>query len=286
MTTFTLDQLKSAFTKPENEGSNLPNNYYPFWNMKDGQSCTVRFLPDANAENPFGFMVEKLMHTLEINGERKSIPCGKMYGDDCPICKLSSEYYKKDDKINGKKYWRKKQYITQALIVHDPLDPGDDGETHEGKIRYLTLGYQIYNVIKAAFESGELEEIPFAFEGGCDFIITKSKQGDYPNYAVGSRFARKATDLTADQIALVESNIIDLSTLLPKDPGQEKLQGMLEAAVTGGTYDDGSNQSAAPAATGTPAAAPTPAPAAETVTDDDADAILQQIRDRKNRAAG
>lgn len=281
--TLTLDQLQAAFKKADNDGNNLPNNYYPFWRMNDGDSATVRFLPDANKDNPFGFMVEKLMHTLEINGENKSVPCLKMYDEDCPICKVSSEYYKKDDKVNGKKFWRKKQYITQALIIEDPL-PADDttNETHEGKVRFLTLGYQIYNVIKEAFESGELDEVPFAYQGGCDFIIKKSKQGDYSTYAVGSRFARKSSNLSDDQLAVVEDNLGDLSDLLPKNPGLDKVQGMLEAALTGGAFSDNDD---APATTTSAPAAVTTTENKEEVTDsegsDEADAILEQIRARR-----
>ena len=279
----TLDQLKSAFKQPE-EGSNLPSNYYPFWQMKDGESCTVRFLPDANPDNPFGFMVEKLMHNLEIAGERKSVPCRKMYEEDCPICAISSAFYKQDDKANGKKYWRKKQYITQALIVEDPLDANPEtGETHVGKVRLLTLGFQIYNVIKEAFESGDLEEIPFAYEGGYDFVIKKSKQGEYSTYAMGSRFKPKQTNLSEEEIALAEEQMVDLSTLLPRDLGLEKVQGMLEAAMTGGAYDgDSSKPASAPAAAAPAANETAPAPAAtEEVSDDDADDILQQIRARR-----
>ncbi len=282
--TLTLDQLKSAFKQSENDGSNLPSNYFPFWRMNDGESATVRFLPDSNADNPFGFMVEKLMHTLQINGENKSIACLKTYEEDCPICKVSSEYYKKDDKANGKKYWRKKQYITQAIVLEDPL-PADEttGETHEGKVRFLTLGYQIYNVIKEAFESGELDDIPYSYKGGCDFTIKKTKQGEYSTYAVGSRFSRKSSDLTEEQLALVEENLGDLSSLLPKNPGLEKVQGMLEAALTGSSYETTTN-AATPVTTTPNTAEPT---VAETVeSSDDTDDILEAIRARRAESQG
>ncbi len=281
--TLTLEQLQSAFKKADSDGSNLPNNYYPFWRMNDGESATVRFLPDADKENPFGFMVEKLMHNLRINGENKSVACLKTYEEDCPICKVSSEYYKKDDKANGKKYWRKKQYITQAIVLQDPLDADDTtGETHEGKVRFLTLGYQIYNVIKEAFESGELDEVPFAYEGGCDFVIKKTKQGEYSTYAVGSRFARKSTDLTEDQLVLVEENLGTLSDLLPKNPGLDKVQGMLEAALTGGTFGEETTTTAAPAAvTTTESKEEAKEVTSEEGGSDEADAILEQIRARR-----
>lgn len=299
-----LEQLQAAFKKNDtsnNEGSGRPNNYYPFWNMKDDEKAVVRFLPDANPDNPMGFLVEKLMHNLEINGETKRVPCLKMYGhDDCPICAVSRAYYKEEGKKspNGKKYWRKKQHIAQALIVGDPL-PADEetGETHEGKIRFLNLGWQIYEKIKAEFEGGELEANPVEFKGGCNFNIGKAAQGEYSTYALTSGFARRATDLTDDEIALVQDEMVDLSTLLPAEPSREKVEAMLNAALTGEEYVDPATSSSSD---DTPAAEPAKAepvaeatkaepakaePAAEPAADDDdnveAEDILAKIRQRR-----
>lgn len=240
-----LEQLQAAFQQDNNKGNGgRSNNYYPFWNMQVGQQCVVRFLPDLNEENPLGFMVEKAMHTLYINGEKKSIPCLRMYGDDCPSCKVSQAYYKDGDKTNGKKYWRKKQHIAQALIVEDPLPPDQEtGETHKGKVRFLALGFQIFKIIKDAFESGELDEVPVAYEGGCDFIIKKTQQGDYPSYTVGTKFARKTRDLSEEEIAHAEEHMVDLSTLLPQKPEEEKMESMLNAALTGAEYASSNNLS-------------------------------------------
>lgn len=237
-----IEQLRAAFKKDENEGSR-PNNYYPFWNIPEGSQAIVRFLPDASEENPMGFVVEKLMHTLTINGENKSVPCLKMFGEECPICKVSSAYYKDEDKANGKKYWRKKQHIAQVLVFEDPLPPDEaTGENHEGKVRFVALGFQLFNIIKDTFESGELDEVPFAFEGGTNFIIKKTKQGDYPSYSL-SKFARKSDDLEDEQIALARENSVELGTLLPQHPGVEKVERMLEAALTGEDYEEGSSDS-------------------------------------------
>ena len=65
---------------------------YPHWNMEEGQSCTVRFLPDANPKNTF-FWAERAMIRLPFNGikgeaESKQVivqvPCVEMWGDACP----------------------------------------------------------------------------------------------------------------------------------------------------------------------------------------------------------
>ena len=72
MTKRTLADLQGAFATPSSNFK--PSNYYPFFLMKDGQQAVVRFLPDKNLENPMGFLVEKVVHNLVINGNilRKS----------------------------------------------------------------------------------------------------------------------------------------------------------------------------------------------------------------------
>ena len=306
-----IEQLRAAFKAKENEGSSRPNNYYPFWDIPEGSQAIVRFLPDGNTENPMGFLVEKLMHTLIINGEKKSIPCMKMFGEECPVCKVSSAYYKQEDKVNGKKYWRKKQHIAQVLVVEDPLPPDEEtGENHEGKVRFVALGFQLFNILKDTFESGELDVVPFAYEGGTNFIIKKTKQGEHPAYTL-SKFARNSTDLTEDEVALVTDQAVDLATLLPQSPGLEKVEGMLEAALTGAEYkDSGSSKPATTPATTTAASDDEPpfetdepkakksskkaAKTEEKVEDtsddageygDEADKILQQIRNRQKKKA-
>ena len=299
--TLNIEQLRAAFKQADQSSNSRPNNYYPFWEIPDGSQASVRFLPDKNVENPMGFMVEKLTHTLTINGENKSVPCLKMYGEECPICKVSSAYYKDDDKVNGKKYWRKKQHIAQVLVTEDPLPPDENtDETHNGKVRFVQLGYQLFNIIKDAFESGELDEVPFAFDGGTDFLIKRTKQGDYPNYSL-SKFARRSTDLSADQVAFVEDQMIDLHTLLPQHPGLEKVERMLEAALTGAEYSENESTTTTSSA---PEEKPAPktrrntkskaeAKVEETVEteetetsaefDDEADEILAQIRARQSQ---
>lgn len=243
-----LAELKSVYapaTNTNTNGTSYTNNYYPFWNIKSGERAVIRFLPDANENNPRGFLAERVSHSLEINGQRRTIPCLTMYNEECPICKISQAYYKVKDEINGKKYWKSRQYIAQAIIVEDPLPPNEEtGEKHTGQVRYVTLGYQIHNIIKDAFGSDELEYVPYDFENGYDFIIKKSEQGNYSSYAVGTKFANKPRALTEEELSNAYDNMVDLSTLLPKHPGTEKVQAMLDAEMNGVEYvDEGSTNS-------------------------------------------
>jgi hypothetical protein len=307
-----LAALKAAFGKPDSEGGQreqFVSNYYPFWNMKTGQKAVIRFLPDADSSNARGFLVEKTSHNLVINGQKKTVPCLSMYGEDCPVCKISQAYYKEKDEVNGKKYWKKKQYIAQAIIVDDPL-PADEttGETHQGKVRYIALGYQIYNIIKEAFASEDdpLEAIPYEFEGGYDFVIKKTEQGEYASYTVGTKFLSKQRSLTEEELVTAEEGMIELATLLPKNPGVEKVQAMLDADMNGGSYNESESAPAAkPAAKSSskangfdadeddtpaaPAAKPAKAAAEEAQApaggSSDVDEMLAAIRARRKAAA-
>lgn len=260
----TLESLKAAFKTPDREQrDSLPNNYYPFWLMNNGQKSVIRFLPDRDQDNVRGFLVEKVFHNLTINGQKKNVPCLTMYGEDCPICKVSQDYYKHKDDVNGKKYWRKKQYIAQALVLEDPLEPNkDSGENHEGKVRYVALGYQLYNIIKEAFASDELESVPYDFEDGYDFVIKKSEQGQYSTYVVGSKFKNSPRGLTEEELAVVEEGMIELATLLPRNPGEEQTQAQLNADLNGESVEESADEDA-------PAPKAAKKPAAKVAVDDD-----------------
>jgi hypothetical protein len=254
MAKMTLAELRSRM-KQETQKSSGPSNYYPFFNMKENEQAVIRFLPDKNEDNPNGFYITKFTHELLINGEKKRIACRSMYADEdgnkeaCPICELSQQYFKKEDKQNGLKFWKKKQYLANVLIVTDPL-PADKEtkKTNEGTVKILSFGKKIYESINDAIDSGEIEELPYSYEAGTDFIIKKTKNGDHAAYE-RSKFARNPSELDEETIAHVEEAIIDLSTLIPKDPGYDKLEAMLDAHLTGASYrEDGESDEDEPPA--------------------------------------
>jgi hypothetical protein len=242
----TMEELRASWGNTnQTDKSEFVNNYYNFWDMKTGESAVVRFLPDLSDENPRGFLVEKIIHKLTINGEEKKVPCLKPFGEECPICKLSQSYYKSEGKgsVNGKKYYITRSYVAQALVIEDPLPPNKDtGETNVGKVRFIALGFQLHNIIKEAFADqteDALKEIPYDFHGGYDFIIKKSLSGDgHAAYTVGTKFKNSQRSLTEDELAVVGDNMVELSTLLPKNPGLEKVQAMLTAELNGEQYNE------------------------------------------------
>jgi len=86
----------------------------------------------------------------------------------------------------------------------------------------------------------ELEELPTDILRGLDFRITKGSKGGFADYN-GSKWARKESALTeAEQAAIEKFGLYDLSTFLPKKPGDVELKvikEMFEASVDGQPYD-------------------------------------------------
>jgi hypothetical protein len=213
--------------------------------MADGETAIVRFIRDANPDNPRQFLVDNLTHSLVINGKKRVVACLSMYDEPCPICEVSRNYYSEAEKAGetkdrpgplmalGKKYYRKKEYIGQVVVQGQSPIEYEKNEGHEMEMP-IGIGPQIFKLIQTAFASGDLEEIPFEVKGGYDFRIKKSMQGQNANYTTSS-FSPKQSDLSDDTIA--QLNPYDLSTLRNRKTDRATLEAMLVAEQTGQPLD-------------------------------------------------
>jgi hypothetical protein len=222
------------------------NSIFPHWNMEEGQSTTLRFLPDANLKNTF-FWQERAMIRLPFNGIKGEmdskqvyvqVPCVEMWGDTCPVLAEVRTWFKdKSLEDMGRKYWKKRSYIFQGFVRENPLS---EDKTPENPIRRFIIGPQLFTLIKGALMDPELEELPTDTLRGLDFRITKTSKGGYADYNT-SKWARKESALTeAEQVAIGTHGLFDLSTFLPKRPTDVELKvikEMFEASVDGQPYD-------------------------------------------------
>ena len=302
-------------------GSNGPNPIYPFWNIKEGESATFRFLPDGNKDNTF-FWAERLMIKLPfagVKGETDSrpvqvqVPCMEMYGESCGILNEVRGWFK-DPSLEdmGRKYWKKRSYVFQGFVTDNPLTTD---EAPENPIRRFIIGPQIFQIIKAALMDPDMEELPTDYTAGVDFRLNKTSKGGYADYGT-SNWARRERPLGDAEMSAVNTHgLFDLSEFLPKKPDAtaiKVMQEMFEASVDGEAYDaerwsnyfrpagmaartGDPQKEASPQATATsqsaPATAAAPAPVAEAapVTAEEAPAagggasdILAMIRSRQN----
>ena len=264
------------------------NAIYPFWNIKEGESATFRFLPDGDESNTF-FWKERLMIKLPfagVKGQTDSrpvqvqIPCMEMYGETCEILNEVRGWFK-DPSLEdmGRKYWKKRSYVFQGFVTDSPLS---EDTTPENPIRRFIIGPQIFQTIKAALMDPDMEELPTDYTAGVDFRLNKTSKGGYADYGT-SNWARRERPLSDAEMNAINTNgLFNLSDFLPKKPGEVEIKvmkAMFEASVDGEAFDmdrwgqyfrpagmaQRTGDPNTPAAT-TPAPAPqaAPAPVAET----------------------
>ena len=244
-------RIAAQDNKTNNKGSNTQsdNSIYPHWNIDEGTTATVRFLPDANSSNTF-FWVERQLIKLPFNGVKGDpnikqtivqVPCIEMYGtgETCPILAEVRPWYKDETlKEMANKYWKKRSYIFQGFVRQNPL--GDD-KVPANPIRRFVISSQIFNVIKSSLMDPEMEELPTDYLHGVDFNIKKTSKGGYADYST-SNWARKESPLNESEQAAIEAHgLFNLTDFLPKKPNEAELRiikEMFEASVDGQPFDN------------------------------------------------
>ena len=127
-----LAEIRAKLQAQETRSNGNSNSYgdnaiYPHWNINEGETATIRFLPDSNPNNTF-FWVERAMIRLPFAGivgdnETKTtvvqVPCMEMWGPtgSCPILAEVRPWFK-DSSLEdmGRKYWKKKSYLFQGFV--------------------------------------------------------------------------------------------------------------------------------------------------------------------------
>ena len=238
-------KLKAQESRTERTGGG-DNAIFPHWNIPEGSTAAVRFLPDGDPNNTF-FWAERLMIRLPFNGIKGDmnskpvvvqVPCVEMWNDTCPILTEVRTWFK-DSSLEemGRKYWKKRSYIFQGFVNENPLT---EDSTPDNPIRRFVISPSIFTLIKDALMDPDIQELPTDYDAGLDFRITKTTKGQYADYST-SKWARKETALTEVQRAAIDTHgLHTLSDYLPKRPTEVEinvLKEMFEASVDGQAYD-------------------------------------------------
>ena len=276
-------KLAAMDSKPGGSSTGGDNAIYPFWNISEGTSATLRFLPDGDPNNTF-FWTERQMIRLSFPGIKGGdmkpttvqVPCMEMWGEQCPVHNEIRPWFK-DASLEdmGRKYWKKRSYIFQGYVVDSPLQ---EDTTPENPIRRFIIGPQIFNIIKGALMDPDMENIPTDYVNGTDFRLSKTMKGQYADYST-SKWARKERALDENELSAIDTNgLYDLKDFLPKKPTAEEVDviyNMFQDSVNGELYDNDKYGNffrpigqAAPAKVQTPSAPAqaTATPVAETTT--------------------
>ena len=168
-------KLKEQETRSSGNTGGGDNAIYPFWNIKEGETATLRFLPDGDDSNTF-FWQERLLIKLPFAGIKGvtdsrpvqvQVPCMEMYGETCPVLSEVRGWFKdKSLEDMGRKYWKKRSYVFQGFVTDNPLK---EDTTPENPVRRFIIGPQIFQIIKGALMDPDMNELPTDYTQGVDF---------------------------------------------------------------------------------------------------------------------
>ena len=280
-----LAEIRAKLQAQENKGPSSSgggdNAIFPFWNLAENTSATVRFLNDGDTTNDF-FWKERQMIRLDfpgIKGQADSrrvtvnVPCMEMWepAGSCPVLAEVRPWFK-DPSLEdmGRKYWKKRSYIFQGFVVQSDLQ---EEQTPENPVRRFIMGPQIFNIIKQALMDPDFPAMPTDVEEGTDFKIHKTTKGQYADYST-SNWARRERSLDQNERSAIDTHgLHNLNDFMPSRPSAEQVDAirrMFEASVDGQLYDPeefgqfyrppGMAAPANSAPASAPATAPTPAP--------------------------
>lgn len=249
----TLAEIRAKLLEQEQNkgGKNFggDNQIYPHWNTPENETSVVRFLPDGNPNNDF-FWLERQMINLTFSGIKGGdegkpvtvkVPCVEMWNGmgKCPIHEEIRPWFKDSSMEDmARKYWKKKSYLYQGFVVQSAFE---EEELPENPIRRFVISPQIHKKITSALMDPDFGDVlPTDYDGGVDFRIIKTKQGQYADYST-STWARKERSLNQEERdAIAEHGLFDLADFLPKKPTEDDLKiifEMFEASVDGELYD-------------------------------------------------
>lgn len=246
-----LAEIRAKLLEQENRTSSTQNRtsdngIFPFWNIPENSTTTLRFLPDLDESNAFPWL-ERQMIRLEFAGVKGgdegkraivTVPCMEMWKETCPIHTEIRPWFKdKSLEELGRKYWKKKSYLFQGFVVDTKLQ---EEAPPENPIRRLIINPSIFNLVKSALMDPEMDNLFTDFENGTDFRLTKTTKGQYADYGTSS-FARKERGLNEKELqAIADFGLFNLNDFMPKKPTKEEVDiiyDMFKASVDGEMYD-------------------------------------------------
>jgi hypothetical protein len=188
--------------------------------------AVIRFLPAPPSEDlPW---VRVFSHGFQAKGGWYIENCPTTIGQKCPVCEANNELWNSgndDDKNIARDRKRKLSYISNVLVIEDPVNPANNG-----KIFLYRYGKKIFDKINDKMNPQYKDEDavnPFDFWQGANFKIKIRNVDGYRNYDK-SEFSASSPLLDGDDKALEALWRKEYSLLDFVKPDQFKAYGELK----------------------------------------------------------
>lgn len=256
-----LAEKMAARTTASGNTQQGPREPSPFWpykkNMKIDQVALLRFLPDADRDNPDFFYAHRKTIRLRFEGATGgdgattsevsvTVPSMEMWaseGEKCPIAQYMRAQKWWDSTPEKKemalKYYRRHEYVTAGFVVQSPFE---ESSLPENPIRKFILPKKgVGELIEGSVTDTEIEDLVVHETGGREFKLRRTKNGDWPSYTTSS-WSMKPRALTDIEIAAIEKyGLVDLRKTAwerkPDNDEKDAILAMFHASLNGDPFD-------------------------------------------------
>ncbi len=243
-----LRESKTEKTPTKSKGVSGDNASYPFWDIPENSTATVRFLPDGDTTNDYFWAkreVIKLPFSGVVGGEYPTdrdvtvtVPCVDMFGMKCPIIQATRHLWDNEEtKPLARLYYKKRSFIFQGLVINSPLV---EEEAPENPIRRFVINKSVYDKVYDAILDPELQDMPTDFDAGRDFQIKKTKKGEWANYD-SSKFSLNPRSLSEQERSAIDQyglfNLKESLGAIPSPDHLEAMKAMLKDSMDGNPFD-------------------------------------------------
>lgn len=242
MSKLSMDAIRAALAEKNRKNNNngeskapaKANIVFPHWNTPMNEQTTLRFVPDADPDNPF-FWRERMTIKLPFNGVvggqypsqklvEVQVPCMESWGERCPITEDIRPLWQTPDENIARTYYRKVSFIYQGFVVKSAFT---EEVAPENPIRRFDISKQIQKKIELAMADPDMD-LPVDYTQGTDFVVRKAPQGQHADWS-GSDWARKTRSLTEEEAVAIQNHGLNkLIDFLGPKPDAETLAIIME----------------------------------------------------------
>ena len=228
--------LLDAFDEIKNSASEKQDSpFKDIMKFQAGNTYLVRLVPNMEEGRKTRYHYFHHSWTSNSTGQFVTALCPTTYGESCPIDNYVLKIYRNGDeaeKLANKAISRKENWLVNAYIVSDPINPENNG-----KIKVIRYGKELAKIIDSAISGEDAAEFGvkvFDVQNGCTLKIkceAKSANAGKSKYTtfVSSKFMSPSTldEVTDEKLAEIHAGILDLTKFNRKKSPAE-LQKMLD----------------------------------------------------------
>ncbi len=208
--------MKKKMDSMKDEKSNYDDDR--FWSPSIDKNrvgnALIRFLPQQDADMPP--VIKKFVHSIKHKGKWFIENCPCTIDEPCPCDEYSEHFFDMNTeqmKTIAFRYFKKKQFIGNILVIKDPKEPENDGKVFLYKFP-VTVFEKIMD--KICPESELDKEIPvFDLWNGMNFKLKIRDKKGWVNYEK-SEFVTESTPVAKDDDGIEEiyNQLVELKEFL------------------------------------------------------------------------